>query len=140
MRKPKIVITNNAVFVNGKRARRIYTSGSRKRLVANNIIIKLNDEHYRQSSTELRKWKIITRKDRCCFAKPIVGKIRGNGWIAEKLIKFKKGRRTKQAWKEAEKLAQKYNIKDCLTDGKLTLAINWGVDKHNNVIWYDYGY
>jgi len=137
-----INVLGNSVLINRKKAKRLYTQGARECFVGNGIIVKLNDKLYRQSSTELRRWRNIDSKDRKYFARPIVGQIMGNGWIAQKIIKFRRGRRSKHSKQVAEALFRKYGIRDLFdTDGSfLDYPVNWGVRKNGSVVIYDWGY
>ena len=142
-----IVVENHIVTINGKRAKRFYTLGSRLCYVSDGIIVKLNDEgalqHLHQSSRELRIWEhIINDGDKRYFQKPIAGQIRGNGWIAQRFVKFRRGRKPGWAWKLAEKLSDKYGIlKDCReSDGSFVYGFNWGITEDGQFVIYDWGF
>jgi hypothetical protein len=143
----KISVSPDGVFVNGKRARRLQAASSRKCYIADGIIVKLNDSdcftQMRQSSRELRIWQqLIEPCDKKYFARPIAGQIRGNGWIAERIIKFRRGRKPQWAWKLAEYLADKYGIlRDCRErDGSFAYSTNWGIRDDGRFVCYDWGY
>jgi len=144
---PRIIVTDHGVTINGKTAKRIHTGSSRRCFVGDGIIVKLNDDHclfkwMRQSSRELRIWEHIENKDRKYFQKPIAGQIRGNGWIAQRLIHFKRGRKPKWAWQLAERLSDKYGILlDCRErDGSFVSSVNWGITEDGKFKIYDWGY
>jgi hypothetical protein len=89
-----IRVSNRAVFVNGKRIPRIYGFSSRKIFIGEGVVVKLDgDDGFscdRQCAREMSKWKSMCKEDRKYFVKPIAS---GRGWIAQKKIKFRKGRR-----------------------------------------------
>jgi len=141
----KVVLKNGQVFIDGKPAKRIHTNGSRQCLVRKGIIVKLNDG-LRQSSRELRLWNIIEPKDRKYFVPPISGQIRGKGWIAQRIIKFKRGRRPNWTYYFVENLMRKYGIQDLLGDYFLDgddekiISANWGITESGQPIIFDYGW
>lgn len=143
----KITVTYDGVFVNGKRAKSVYSTGSRKCYAANGIIVKLNDSgclsYLRQSSRELRIWQQrIEPQDRKYFERPIAGQIMGRGWIAQRIIKFRRGRKPRWAWELAERLSDKYGIlRDCREiDGSFAFSVNWGIREDGRFVCYDWGY
>lgn len=141
----RVKVTEEGVFINGKRATRLQTDGSRECFVSGNVIVKLNDsEMFYQSNAELRKWKVIEPRDKQYFVPPISGKIaRKNGWIAQRIIKFKCGRRKYASHQVIKAIARKYNLKDFESmenkNGTL-LPCNWGILPTGQPVIFDWGY
>jgi hypothetical protein len=147
MNHTTITVKNNTVTINGKRARRIYTGGSRPCFIGSGVIVKLNDQHWlfshlRQSSRELRIWKqLIEPRDRKYFVAPIAGQIRGNGWIAQRIIKFRRGRRPLWAYRLIGDILRKYGIHDVVEDGDGKIyPVNWAMTLDGQPIIYDWGW
>lgn len=141
----KFEIRNGIVFVNNIRAKKIYTGSARSCFIYKKIIIKVSDcnqDFYRQSNHELDVWKYIEKSDRRFFQCIIAGKKNKNGgWVAQRLIKFKRGRRPLSAWRKVASIAHKYKIlNDCIDRNVFWCSINWGVRKNGIPVIYDWGY
>jgi len=138
---PRIEIHGKVVTINGTRARKIWTGGDRDCYVARDIIVKKLGRYswMDQSAREWHIWQRIEKRDRKYFAAPIA---HGRGWIAQRVVKFKRGRRPRAAWELAERLARKYGIlNDCFeTDGSFDLWVNWGVREDGRVVIFDWGF
>lgn len=146
MKNIDIKIVRGVPFVNGKRAKKIWTGSARRCFVANGVIIKVSQNYdtFKQSNTEIRIWKnVIEDHDKKYFAKPIDWAMNKNGgWIAQRIIKFKRGRRPLAAWKFVENIAERYGIMNdcfCSVDG-FCMSANWGIRQNGRPVIYDWGY
>ncbi len=133
-----IQVMHGWVYINGKKARKLVTGGSREVFEGEGIIVKLDDEIWHQSSSEKKRWKGISSKDRQYFQEPIAT---GRGWIAQRKIRFRRGRRPRWAYRLIGELAKKYNIEDFMNwDWETEFPhFNWCMREDGTPVIYDWG-
>lgn len=128
------------VFINGRECKKhfkIKKSNSvwycREIFIYKDILIKLDDERYFQSSMELRLIERLARKYRQYFPVIVDGRIGDKnkiiyGWIAEKLITPISGRRPIYAYEIVKMIENKYHLCD------VTEERNWCMTKTGPII------
>ena len=130
-----IIIHNNHVIVNDKVIPFKFTV-TRKIFRDDTIIVKLdfgNDDpiEYDQGISEYNFYnERLEPCDRQYF-QPIIDI--GYRCVAQEIIKFKRGRRTKKSWNIVIDMMIKYNLPDMHES-------NWGIREDGQVIIFDYGY
>jgi hypothetical protein len=135
------------VFINGHRVKQQRRNmSSRALFVFGDIIVKLEDKQtygLRQSSKELKLWVKICPRDKKYFAKLIGGNLDCKiPWVAQRVIRFRRGPRPRWAWWKVEELAKRYDIlRECRErDGCFTGTFNWGITEKGKLVIYDWGY
>lgn len=128
------------MFINGIKAKRKYTGGERSIYIADGFILKVDPEGtiYHQCNVEAYLWNkvILDPCDRKHFV-PLIAW--GDGWVAQKFVKFKRGRRPTWTWKLIESLMLKYNITDAIWNGEMDVPCNWGILQDGTPVIYDWG-
>ena len=141
--KPIIKVKKAGVYLNGQKIKLSDFGGVRLKYMDQNIIIKFDREarlgvsNRRQSTNEINIWFEIEKEDRKYFAKPIAYS-RKHGYIAQKRIRFKKGRPTNKAREIIRDISKKYRIKDVECGGAFG-KWNWGMRANGTPVIFDWG-
>lgn len=143
--KVKVEQKGGLVFINGKKATLMadeYTDFStlgeygRVCYKQNNIIVKFNDSHFKQSQKEIKLWKKMKQSHRNFFSKILDWKDGKYGWIAVKVEEFEHMDKVPDELREMfDYLIDYYDIKDIFDD----CPNNWAIRKDGSLIIYDFG-
>jgi len=142
--KPIIKVKKDGVYLNGQKIKLGGFGGVRLKYMDQDIIIKFDREAWDgipnrcQSTKEINIWfSRIKKEDRKYFAKPIAYS-RKHGYIAQKRIRFKKGRPTNKAREIIRDISKKYRIKDVECGGAFG-KWNWGMRANGTPVIFDWG-
>jgi hypothetical protein len=137
-----IKIEGKKFFINGKRVKRIKTSGTRLCYKTSKYFLKIENEddcsrsYLHQCRHEYRIWNKLSKEHKKYFV-PILQYEHNEkyDYVVEPLILSKLGRRSNYSWEIIDKIAGIYKLNDLL----YYPACNWFVTTKGNPIILDYG-